>query len=223
MENPGSGRAQVLPVGTLTEICRVHALLPDEGRIGVTAIDKRPVAEPVTVHSLGLRADLQADRKNHSGADKALYAYSQSDADFWAAELGYPVPAGLFGENLRVAGIEASAALIGERWQVGEQALLEVTMPRTPCATFQRRLDEPQWVGRFLRAGRIGCYLRVLRPGQIEPGDRVEIVHRPGHDVSVAAWLLAADAQMASALDAEPELALAPGIRQGVDQLLASR
>ncbi|MES9618125.1 MOSC domain-containing protein, partial [Streptomyces tuirus] len=29
-------------------------------------------------------------------------------------------------------------------------------------------------------------YLRVIVPGEVRAGDAVEIVHRPGHDVTVA-------------------------------------
>lgn len=192
--------------GTLLAACRLHALAPDASNFGLTAIDKRPVAGPVKVTKYGLYADLQADRKNHGGLDKALYAYSQQDAEYWQEILGYPVPAGLFGENLRIAGIDVNNALIGEQWRIGTSVLAEVTSPRTPCATFQRRLAEPQWVKRFTEAGRVGSYLRVLETGSIEAGDAVEIVHQPAHGVRVAQWFARPTVQMARALLAEPDL-----------------
>jgi len=61
---------------TVTAVCRVSALLPDPGTIGVTAIDKRPVDGPVHVRPLGLRADVQADRKHHGGLDQAVYVFA---------------------------------------------------------------------------------------------------------------------------------------------------
>ncbi len=76
------------------------------------------------------------------GEDQALYAYSQEDADYWAGELQRELPAGVFGENLRVAGIETTGAVIGERWKIGLDVELEVTSPRVPCATFQRVIGE---------------------------------------------------------------------------------
>jgi MOSC domain-containing protein YiiM len=91
-------------------VCRVTQLLPDSGSTGVTAIDKRPVAERLRVRPLGVRGDVQADRAHHGGASKALYAYADEDAAFWAAELGRPIPAGLFGENLRTAGLDVNGA-----------------------------------------------------------------------------------------------------------------
>jgi MOSC domain-containing protein YiiM len=173
--------------GELLAVCRVHGLLPVAGPVGVTAIDKRPVARRVKVRPLGVYADVQADRANHGGYDQAVYAYGQEDADFWAAELGYEVVPGLFGENLRTRGVAVSTAVIGERWQVGT-TLLEVTQPRTPCATFARRIDEPRWVKRFTAANRTGAYLRVVEPGWIGAGDTVDVVVRPEHGVTVADW-----------------------------------
>lgn len=173
-----------MTAGLLLAVCRVHALLPTEDSTGVTAIDKRAAAGRVKVHRLGLTGDIQASRKHHGGHSKALYAYSQEDADFWSAEVGREFEPGKFGENLRVSGIEATHAVIGERWRIGE-VLLEVTEPRTPCINFARFLGEPNWVKRFSREGRIGTYLRVVKGGYIEAGDAVVVEHRPEHGVTI--------------------------------------
>ncbi|WP_022882055.1 MOSC domain-containing protein [Gryllotalpicola ginsengisoli] len=176
---------------SLLALCRVDKLLPDPGSVGVTAIDKRPVLEPLPVKPYGVYGDVQADRKNHGGLFQAVYAYAQEDADWWAAELGREIPPGLFGENLRTEGLEVSSAEIGERWRIGADLVLEVTSPRTPCATFQRRMGEPQWVKRFAQAGRVGAYLRVVQKGAIAAGDQIEVVHRPGHGVTVSGFFAA--------------------------------
>ncbi|AJT41812.1 MOSC domain-containing protein [Psychromicrobium lacuslunae] len=205
--------------GTVLAVCRVHALLADQGS-GVTAIDKRPVTGPVKVQPYGLFADVQADRKNHGGLHKAVYAYSQSDADFWAVQLGREVPPGLFGENLRLSGVEANSALIGEQWQLGAKAVVEVTMPRTPCSVFQRRMAEPQWVKRFTEAARVGAYLRVLQTGSIQQGDEVRVIHRPSHSVTVRDWFSAPSIAKMQALQNEPGLELAPEYQPYFEKLL---
>ena len=169
-------------------VCRVHQLLQDEGSVGVTAIDKRPVTGPVKVHKLGLHADIQASRVHHGGEDQALYAYSQDDADYWTDQLQRDLPPGIFGENLRVAGIETTGAIIGERWKIGLDVEVEVTSPRTPCATFQRRMNEAQWVKRFAEAGKVGTYLRVLRTGTIRAGDHIHKLYVPTHGVTIGKW-----------------------------------
>ncbi|MFD1214558.1 MOSC domain-containing protein, partial [Arthrobacter sp. GCM10027362] len=173
--------------GLLLAVCRVHALKPDAGGpVGVTAIDKRPAAGPVQVTGLGLHADVQADRKHHGGEPKALYAYAEEDARWWADELGREIPPGLFGENLRTAGVDVNGALIGERWRIGAEVVVEATSARIPCGTFARHMGEDRWVRRFTAAGRPGAYLRVLAAGRIQAGDAVEVIHRPRHGVSVA-------------------------------------
>ncbi len=176
--------------GTLLEVCRVHALVPIPGHLGISAIDKRPVEGSVRVHRLGLRGDVQVSRRHHGGPDKAVYAYAQESAAWWSDALDREVVPGLFGENLRTEGVDVDGALVGERWQVGEAGtgpLLEVTMPRTPCATFTHRMREPDWHRRFSAAGRPGAYLRVLRTGSLRARDQVQVVHRPAHRVTVAA------------------------------------
>lgn len=171
--------------GTLLAVCVVHALRPDAGALGVTAIDKRAVDGPVRLGRYGAYADVQANRRHHGGLDKALYAYAQEDADFWAEQLGAPLAPGWFGENLRVSGLDVNASRVGERWRIGETAIVEVTMPRTPCQTFARwvrtvdRTAERGWVRRFSAERRLGPYLRVVRSGSVVAGDRVTVIRVP--------------------------------------------
>jgi MOSC domain-containing protein YiiM len=207
----------------LVAVSRVDVLLPDAGAIGVTAIDKRPVTEPLRVRPLGLYGDVQADRKHHGGLSKALYAYSDEDAGFWSDELGRDIPPGLFGENLRTSGLDVNGAEIGERWRIGDDLVVEVTCPRTPCATFQRRMRIPQWVKRFSVAVRPGAYLRIVHSGTIAAGDTIEVLSRPGHGVSVASWFAdASPAQASALLEAESAgaLTLAPEMRVAVEKVL---
>jgi MOSC domain-containing protein YiiM len=178
--NPADNYTDAMAI--LLAPCVVNALRTDAGSVGITAIDKRAVDGPVQVRTLGLFADVQTDRKNHGGEDKALYAYAQEDADFWASELGRDLAPGWFGENLRVSGIDVSNARVGARWRIGDRVEVEVTMPRTPCATFARWVggaDERGWVKRFALEGRLGAYLRVIRTGKIQSGDTVEVLSVP--------------------------------------------
>ncbi|WP_442576225.1 MOSC domain-containing protein [Microbacterium sp. F51-2R] len=165
----------------LLAVCVVHELRADSGN-GVTAIDKRPVPGPVRVRAFGAYGDVQADRKHHGGLDKALYAYSEEDATFWERELGRPIPPGYFGENLRTEGLDVNAARIGERWRIGSRVEVEITMPRTPCGTFARRLGgelQRGWVKRFSAERRLGPYLRVVRTGTIQAGDEIVVIPAP--------------------------------------------
>ncbi|MGN5631055.1 MOSC domain-containing protein [Streptomyces sp. AC154] len=159
-----------------------------------TGIDKRPVTGPVAVTApgpkgtgaVGLAGDRVYDVKHHGGSDQAVYAYAREDLDGWQGELGRPLPDGVFGENLTTLGIDVNGALIGERWRIGAEVVLEVSCPRIPCGTFQGWLGRDGWIKRFTRAALPGAYLRVIEPGEIRAGDPVDVVHRPDHDVTVA-------------------------------------
>jgi MOSC domain-containing protein YiiM len=161
--------------------------------VELTGIDKHPVSGPVMVAApvsegtgaVGLAGDRVFDVDFHGGRDMAVYAYAREDLDFWEAELGTPLRSGVFGENLTTAGLDVTGALIGERWRVGPDVILEVCQPRIPCRTFQGWLAQAGWVKRFTAAARPGTYLRVIEPGQVQAGDPVSITRRPGHDVTV--------------------------------------
>ncbi|WP_103502134.1 MULTISPECIES: MOSC domain-containing protein [unclassified Streptomyces] len=171
-----------------------------------TAIDKRPVEGPVAVTApgpkgvggSGLAGDDIGDPRHHGGDDQAVYAFAREDLDRWEEALGRPLPGGVFGENLTTSGVDVTGTLIGERWRVGPDLVLEATSPRIPCRTFAGWLEESGWVKRFTRDAAPGGYFRVIEPGEVTAGDRVEVVHRPAHEVSFGLYF--------RALTLEPEL-----------------
>lgn len=171
----------------VTAVCQAATGSLTVGRRTIdTAIDKRPADGPVALRRSGLIDDTQADTEHHGGPDQALYAYSQADADHWIDALARPLPPGSFGENLRLEGVDASGALVGERWSIGDEVEVTVTAPRVPCRVFAGFLDVDDLVARFLSAGRPGAYLRVDRTGTVQAGDRVRVLHRPDASLSVA-------------------------------------
>ncbi|WP_406100124.1 MOSC domain-containing protein [Streptomyces sp. NBC_01013] len=160
---------------------------------GMTGIDKHPVEGPIRVcdpgpegeGGSGLAGDAVCDLRHHGGSHQAVYAFAREELDAWERELGRPLANGAFGENLTTSGVTVSGALIGERWRIGGELLLEVTSGRIPCRTFAGHLGEAGWIRRFTQAAAPGAYLRVITPGSIRAGDPVEIVHRPEHEVTV--------------------------------------
>ncbi|WP_341717235.1 MOSC domain-containing protein [Micromonospora sp. FIMYZ51] len=159
----------------------------------LTGIDKRPVEGPVAVvvpgakgtGEVGLVGDRVYDVKHHGGVDQAVYAYAREDLDRWAAELGRTLGDGSFGENLTTVGVDVNRALIGERWRIGSDVVLEISCPRIPCGTFQGWLQERGWIKRFTQAAVPGAYLRVIEPGEVRATDPIEVLHRPDHQVTV--------------------------------------
>jgi len=186
---------------------------------GITGIDKRPSTAPVELQDpgpgtgmSGLAGDAIGDPRSHGGTDQAVYAYAREDLDHWQGELGRPLTNGVFGENLTTSRLDVNGALVGERWQIGDACILEVTSPRIPCRTFAGWLEERLWVKRFTERGAPGAYLRVIVPGPVSAGDAITVLHRPAHGVTIAMMFRALTTdkvllpQLAAAGDALPEL-----------------
>jgi MOSC domain-containing protein YiiM len=195
--------------------------------VALTGIDKHPVSHPVMVTApgpkgtgdVGLAGDRIYDVNHHGGTDQAVYAYAREDLDGWEAELGTPLRNGMFGENLTTEGLDVTGALIGERWRVGPDVVLEVCIPRIPCGTFQGWLARAGWIKRFTAAARPGTYLRVIEPGLIQVGDPVVIEQRPAHDVTVAITFRALTTEPRLL----PRLLAADALPDGVKELARKR
>lgn len=173
-------------IGRVLAVCVVE----DERRLDPrkpeqrTAIDKRPADGPVEVGPLGPLTDHVCDTRHHGGAEQAVYAYSEHEAQRWAEDLGRELPAGWFGENLRLEG-ETTDLVVGSRLRLGATLELEVTIPRTPCRTFALWAEQDHWVKRFTERGDSGAYFRVLTPGPVAAGDPVTLVHVPEHGATI--------------------------------------
>ena len=154
------------------------------GELVLTAIWKQPITGAVAVHGVNIDGDDQADRAVHGGTDKAVYAYASEDYAWWGKQLDRQLEPGSFGENLTLRGIDVSGAVIGERWSIGS-VLLEVSEPRFPCWKLSARMEDPRFLKRFAAALRPGAYLRIIEAGELGSGDAVELVERPGHDVTI--------------------------------------
>jgi MOSC domain-containing protein YiiM len=158
--------------------------IPYRGKQVMTGIFKEPVEGRVAARGTNLEGDVQANLRVHGGFDKAAYAYSREDYDWWEGELGRPLEPGTFGENLTTMGLDLNESAIGERWRVGT-VLLEVSEPRFPCFKLGYRMGTQRFVKRFAKARRPGCYLRIVEEGELGAGDQIEVVERPRHGVSI--------------------------------------
>jgi MOSC domain-containing protein YiiM len=154
------------------------------GRPARSAIWKSPVSGRVAARGVNLAGDDQADRQAHGGPDKAVYAYAVEDTRWWEGEIGRPFAHAEFGENLTTEGIDGNAALVGERWAIGT-TVLEVSEPRVPCWRLGVRMNDPTFLRRFTAALRPGPYLRIVVEGDVGAGDRIEVVSKPDHDLTI--------------------------------------
>lgn len=174
----------------VTSLNVVHKVIPDVGgSVGVTSIDKRPVAGSRFVSSAGVAEDQRSDLKHHGSPLQAVYAYAKEDYFWWESELGFDLNFGQFGENLTTEGIDLAKLVIGTQIKIGT-VILRATAPRIPCGTFARWMNLDQWVKRFTDAGRAGAYFEVLVPGEISAQDQIEVISVPDHGVTVLDYFL---------------------------------
>ena len=157
-----------------------------EGRSVLTAIAKQPVSGAVTVGTMGLAGDEQADPSVHGGISKAVYLYPVLHYPFWqtvraqarAAALGDALPYGALGENLTIDGFDETRLWIGDRLRLPD-CELAVTEPRRPCFKFNAVMGFEQASSLMNQSGYCGSYLAVTRPGTLQAGDAIEIVPGP--------------------------------------------
>jgi len=162
-----------------------------------TSIFKAPVAGRVRVGRFNIEGDEQSDLEVHGGADKAVYAYPSEHYAYWREQLpGMELPWGVFGENLTTEGLLEGNVHIGDRLRVAEVEFV-VTEPRMPCYKLALRFGRPDIVKRFMKSGRTGFYLGVLKEGEIGAGDAIERAGADQHRISIAA-VVAAKARKAN-------------------------
>lgn len=155
-------------------------------RNGETGIFKTAVSHRVETTLNGLVGDTQVDTKNHGGPDKAVYGFSTAESTFWSKTLRCDaIPAGKFGENLLIDGLDDSDVAIGDTFKIGA-TLLQVAQPRQPCFKMNIAFDLDSMVKQFIDRGHTGIYLRVLQTGDIGHGDTVELIERAENPLSVA-------------------------------------
>ena len=92
-------------------------------------------------------------------------------------------------ENITTRGIALGTLPLGQRLRAGE-VLLEVTKPCEPC----HQMDEIRQGLQEAIRGRRGLLCRVVKPGRIRRGDRIEVEekarapHRSGDDTVSGAY-----------------------------------
>lgn len=160
-------------------------------RVVQTAIFKQPVAGSVAVGLLSIAGDDQADKRHHGGPHQAVYALSVQEYDHWRAELARTIEFGLMGENLTIDGLDDGELCIGDVLGIGS-VQLQVTKTRAPCATLAMAMQMPTFPKLFLARRRVGPYFRVIKEGQVSPGDDVRLVERDPARLSCmdATWLM---------------------------------
>ena len=151
-----------------------------------TGIFKEPIQGRRMLRTLNLDGDRQADLTVHGGPSKAVYAYPAEHYEYWRDELpDMKLLYGMFGENFTTEGMHESAVHIGDRFRIGSAEVM-VTEPRMPCYKLGIKFGRTDILRRFLASGRTGFYFSVVREGEVETGNAIELIERDEHCVTVA-------------------------------------
>ncbi|MEC5425631.1 MOSC domain-containing protein [Virgibacillus sp. C22-A2] len=143
--------------------------------------------EKIWLSQSGLSGDEVADKKNHGGPEKAIFAYPLKHYMNWQEELKIDsIGMGSMGENFAVLEMDEFTVCIGDTYKIGE-AIIQVSQPRQPCWKPARRFQVLDFALRIQNSGRTGWYFRVLKEGHIQAPADMECIDRPYPQWSIAA------------------------------------
>ena len=163
-----------------------------------SAIAKHACHGAAELTPLGLTGDARADREHHAGPERALLHYCARHYADWARE--FPQAAARFvapgfGENISSVRMDEENVCIGDVYRLGT-ARVQVSQPRTPCWKLDVHFGVPDLARQVRSRQRCGWLYRVLEPGEIAAGGRIERLERPYPEFSVAAVVRAVDAEV---------------------------
>lgn len=152
-----------------------------------TGMFKDEFSEQIMLRKTGFIGDEVADKKNHGGPEKAVFAYPIKHYTYWKEELELEsIDMGAMGENFAVLEMDEFTVCIGDTYKIGD-AVIQVTQPRQPCWKPARRFGIIDFALRIQKSGRTGWYFRVLQEGNVISGIDLELIDRPYPEWSIAA------------------------------------
>lgn len=161
-------------------------IVESNGEPVITGIFKDPKQGPVMLRTLNLDGDRQADLTVHGGISKAVYGYPVEHYEFWRRELpDMELPFGMFGENFTTEGLFEDSLNVGDRFRIGEAELM-VTEPRLPCYKLGIKFGRADILRRLLQSRRTGFYFAVVKEGEVEAGDEIQLLSRDSNDITIA-------------------------------------
>ena len=132
-----------------------------------------------------VRGDEVSNREVHGGEFKACYLFASDHYPYWQSlyphlDWNY----GMLGENLTVEGLDETKLMVGDIYKIGN-ALLQITQPREPCATFGTKMGSMDILKQFIAHERPGAYVKVLEEGTVTVNDTFQLVDRLDNSISV--------------------------------------
>jgi len=128
---------------------------------------KTPQAEVEITNNYGVAGDAHANCQTH----RQVSLLANESIDKMRGK-GMELNAGDFAENLTTEGIDLCALPIGTRLEAGKAVLLEVTQIGKEC---HKGCAIRELIGDCIMP-REGIFAKVIKGGQVRPGDEIRIV-----------------------------------------------
>jgi MOSC domain len=163
--------AAALRTGDVVGEGTVEGLFVSDG-----GVPKHPMPSTSVMHR-GLLGDRQAERRHHGRVWQAVCLWSADVVDLLRAE-GHPIHPGAAGENVSIRGIDWTLVRPGTRVHLGDDVVLEVSLPALPCyknsqwfvdGDHDRMHHEREW-------GISRMYASVVTEGRLTEGTRALLV-----------------------------------------------
>jgi MOSC domain-containing protein YiiM len=133
---------------------------------------KRPVESALLVEGHGLEGDA------HAGPWHRQVSFLSAESIHRARDRGLDVSYGDFAENIATEGIDWETVPVGRRLEIGDSVLVEITQIgkecHNKCAIYYQAGD--------CIMPREGIFARVLKGGEIRPGDRLRVLNGRNDD-----------------------------------------
>ncbi|KAI2607850.1 PK beta-barrel-protein domain-containing protein-like protein [Hypoxylon sp. NC1633] len=118
---------------------------------------------------------------HHKSPDNAIHQYDPRHYDAWKKTLPdreHKFKVGAFGENISTAHLSESNLCVGDKFRLGSDAIIQVTMIRQPCYKLNHRFEYKKMSSLIQGNGRTGWYYRVLKGGYVQEGDEMLLIER---------------------------------------------
>ena len=124
----------------------------------------------------GVSGDKQREKRFHGGPMRAVCLFSLERLRALQDE-GHPIDAGTTGENLLLSGLDWDEITPGVQLQIGA-ATVEITDYTKPCFKIAASFSDGDWKRMWQKrhAGWSRLYARIIREGEVRPGDTVQVL-----------------------------------------------
>ncbi|KAI4859066.1 PK beta-barrel-protein domain-containing protein-like protein [Hypoxylon rubiginosum] len=170
-----------LPPKDSVRSLRTGKVRPFGGVKGLTsAINKQPRQGKVRL-TIGGFVDDERQYVHHKSPDNAIHQYDPRHYAKWKTTLPdreHKFKVGAFGENLSTDHLSEDNLCVGDKFRLGPDAIIQVSMPRQPCYKLNHRFEHKKMSSLIQSHGWTGWYYRVIQGGDVQEGDEMELIER---------------------------------------------